>query len=477
MEAATDEGFREDDHTPNNLTKIGESIATRRPNTDIAHEGELFEWPLWLSAWSAAANGDVIGLLRLVEAQPGIANVKSTIGWTPLHFACARGHAKITRLLLERGAVSVPDLTSSAATPFSLAVAAKHRACAKLVMETGHVGTAEAARHLAAARGDKDYITVDIIMRWQARTGKPRDVDGLGGGLCSDGQPNAVARDGNQAPSALHLDPCVVDVLRGEIAHFFNGQTVFSKEGGGENGEVLEEWAGEAARPAHNGNATRALLTTTDVLQVLLNRAEAERDAQARSYAAKPVDTWTPAELGSWVINEFGLGAAANDIDFAIRHSCVSGRVVQALKRAELMALLRALGVPPLHRRRIAVEMALLSDSDATERLKMADTRDVPLAIVPETHTNCTEWRIVGSIAVSLLEPLSTVRTIISNTPALSGTTTTLGCLPGKFVFLSRRKKRNAAVRREEEGVSVLGTVGPLPILLVQKERRGDKIV
>ena len=67
MEAATDEGFREDDHTPNNLTKIGESIATRRPNTDIAHEGELFEWPLWLSAWSAAANGDVIGLLRLVE--------------------------------------------------------------------------------------------------------------------------------------------------------------------------------------------------------------------------------------------------------------------------------------------------------------------------------------------------------------------------------------------------------------------------
>ena len=498
--------------------KIGESIATRRPNTDVTHEGELVEWPLWLSAWSAAANGDVVGLLRLLEAQPGIANVTSTIGWTPLHFACARGHAKVVRMLLDRCAVAVADLTKGGATPLSLAIAGKHRKCAKLLLDRDQAGAAKVAALLEAARGEKDYLTMDLLMRWQARQDKAAAekeataaaAEGEGGAeetkqegdgtkeggptadaaesgeegatpsaslAAEDGEPEQQWVDGvykivgRVAPVAegqedgtglLLLDPVVVDVLKGEIAAHLEGKTDWTRE-------EVALWANPADGVAAVHPREHVAMSTTDVLQVLLHRARAERTAVSESYSTKRVGDWTPVEVGRWVMNSglFELGSAAKDIDFAVRNARVSGYVVQALKKDELMALLRTLGVPPKHRKHIAVEMALLSDDDATERLKKTDARYLPVAIAPEgRHSACAEWRIVGGVEASLLTPLSAIRELIDADQYLRS----LGALPATWAFLSPRKKRDPAVKREKEAATRVLDNGPLPVIVVQKE-------
>ena len=85
---------------------------------DCARHGEVDACRALLDAWSAEA---------------ALADARDAARSTPLHKACANGHASTVRLLLSRGARHLPN--DSGNTPLHWAAGGGHAACVKLLLD------------------------------------------------------------------------------------------------------------------------------------------------------------------------------------------------------------------------------------------------------------------------------------------------------------------------------------------------------
>ena len=112
------------------------------------------------AAHIAAARNGVRVLTCLLDADARLGNVSDSAGLTPLHHACANGHAEaVDMLLVTFGfAVDVQAASADGATPLALAACCGSQPCVKVLIEHGAQVEAadkagETALHRACAAG------------------------------------------------------------------------------------------------------------------------------------------------------------------------------------------------------------------------------------------------------------------------------------------------------------------------------------
>ena len=117
-----------------------------------------------MSLFEACAAGEFDRVERLLNDAPASLNTFSTDGWTPLHLAAFFGHAKITEMLLSRGAdVAARSKNSNGNTPLHAALAGNHTFVAGLLLgANANVNAVDAAAwrplHIAASNNNLDAI-------------------------------------------------------------------------------------------------------------------------------------------------------------------------------------------------------------------------------------------------------------------------------------------------------------------------------
>lgn len=117
-----------------------------------------------LSIFEACAAGELERVERLLVEDPAAVSGYSADGWTPVHLAAFFGHAKITELLLARGAsASARSRNPNGNTPLHAALAGNHTLAAGLLIGAGaDVNAADAGGwrplHLAAANNNLDAM-------------------------------------------------------------------------------------------------------------------------------------------------------------------------------------------------------------------------------------------------------------------------------------------------------------------------------
>lgn len=117
-----------------------------------------------MTLFEACAAGEFDRVERLLNDAPASINTLSRDGWTPLHLAAFFGHAKLTELLLARGAdVAARSKNSNGNTPLHAALAGNHSFVAGLLVGGGaDVNAVDAAGwqplHVAAANNNLDAI-------------------------------------------------------------------------------------------------------------------------------------------------------------------------------------------------------------------------------------------------------------------------------------------------------------------------------
>ena len=123
--------------------------------------------------YSAAREGDVAAVTRLLDADPTLLNAGDPqFGGTPLHWAAVQGKDAVVTLLLERGA-DLNLTNNDGRTPLHLAAAQGHLAVATLLVGKGAVINAQdkdgnTPLHFAAATGSK--AIVELLLARQADT-------------------------------------------------------------------------------------------------------------------------------------------------------------------------------------------------------------------------------------------------------------------------------------------------------------------
>ncbi len=119
-----------------------------------------------VSVFEAAAIGDVQRVRRMLDDQPELALSFSHDGWTPLHLAAHFGQLAVVDLLLARRAeVDARSKNALANTPLHAALAGGHRGTARrLVEQQADVNAVEAGGytplHQAADLGDTEMVRV-----------------------------------------------------------------------------------------------------------------------------------------------------------------------------------------------------------------------------------------------------------------------------------------------------------------------------
>lgn len=119
-----------------------------------------------LDVFEAAALDAVPRLRHLLEANPALANARSSDGFTPLHLAAYYGHADAVRLLLAHHAdPNAVSHNALAVQPLHSALAGDSAQCVRLLVEAGadvHAtqpgGTSPV--HQAAAQGNLDALRI-----------------------------------------------------------------------------------------------------------------------------------------------------------------------------------------------------------------------------------------------------------------------------------------------------------------------------
>ena len=117
-----------------------------------------------MSLFEACAAGEFDRAERLLTDAPASINTFSGDGWTPLHLAAFFGQAKITEMLLSRGAdVAARSKNSNGNTPLHAALAGNHTFVAGLLLgANADVNAVDAAAwrplHIAAANNNLDAI-------------------------------------------------------------------------------------------------------------------------------------------------------------------------------------------------------------------------------------------------------------------------------------------------------------------------------
>jgi ankyrin repeat protein len=89
-----------------------------------------------MTVMSAARQGNLARLEKLLALNPKSANDRRKRGWTPLHLAAWGGHRSSVRCLLSRGAF-VNAKSDNGETPLHSAAWSGHTACARLLLLHG----------------------------------------------------------------------------------------------------------------------------------------------------------------------------------------------------------------------------------------------------------------------------------------------------------------------------------------------------
>jgi ankyrin repeat protein len=117
-----------------------------------------------MSLYEACAAGEYDRIERLLDDAPASVNSYSSDGWTPLHLAAFFGHAKITEMLLSRGAdPAARSRNTNGNTPLHAALAGNHKFVAGLLVGAGADvnavdGSGWLPLHIAAANNNLDAI-------------------------------------------------------------------------------------------------------------------------------------------------------------------------------------------------------------------------------------------------------------------------------------------------------------------------------
>ncbi|PAA93188.1 hypothetical protein BOX15_Mlig010017g1 [Macrostomum lignano] len=111
----------------------------------------------------AARYGRLNTCRHLVESCPPLLNTLDRLGQSPLHLAAENGHAKIVRILLQRGAVFQKDTNGN--TCLHLAVRNGHMDCIRLLLSVNPIlidaqnREEKTALHLAAQSGQAEVVS------------------------------------------------------------------------------------------------------------------------------------------------------------------------------------------------------------------------------------------------------------------------------------------------------------------------------
>jgi len=131
--------------------------------TDVDISNKFGETPLMIS--SIEGNLPLVkSLIRQHKAQI------NHIGWTPLHYACAKGHLEVAQYLIANGAI-VDALSPSNTTPLMMAVQSGNEALVKLLLDKGadlQIRNSQGFSAIDIALiYEKPWITEGLSSRWQ----------------------------------------------------------------------------------------------------------------------------------------------------------------------------------------------------------------------------------------------------------------------------------------------------------------------
>ncbi|MBU3582129.1 ankyrin repeat domain-containing protein [Polynucleobacter sp. AP-Capit-er-40B-B4] len=131
--------------------------------TDVDLSNKSGETPLMI----ASINGDLPAVKALVLQRKAQID---HIGWTPLHYACARGHLDVAQFLIANGA-SIDSLSQGNTTPLMMAVQSGNEALVKLLLDKGADLQLRNSKGLSAIDiaviYEKPWISEGLLSRWQ----------------------------------------------------------------------------------------------------------------------------------------------------------------------------------------------------------------------------------------------------------------------------------------------------------------------
>jgi ankyrin repeat protein len=135
----------------------------KNPKIDVDLSNQNGETPLMI----ASIEGDLPVVQVLVLQKHAMID---HIGWTPLHYACAKGHLEVARFLIANGAV-VDSLSPGDTTPLMMAVQSGNEYLVKLLLDKGaNLQLRNAAGFSAIDIADiysKQAISEGLKSRWQ----------------------------------------------------------------------------------------------------------------------------------------------------------------------------------------------------------------------------------------------------------------------------------------------------------------------
>ena len=132
------------------------------PKIDVDLSNKSGETPLMM----ASIQGNLPLVQTLVLKNKAMVD---QIGWTPLHYACAKGHLEVTQFLISNGAI-VDSVSLNATTPLMMAVQSGNERLVKLLLDKGADLQLRNSQGLSAIDiadiYDKPWIGDGLRSRW-----------------------------------------------------------------------------------------------------------------------------------------------------------------------------------------------------------------------------------------------------------------------------------------------------------------------
>jgi hypothetical protein len=139
------------------------------PNIDVDLSNKSGETPLMI----AAIQGNLPLVKTLVLKNKALID---HISWTPLHYACARGHLDVAQFLIANGAI-VDSMSLGNTTPLMMAVQSSNEQLVKLLLDNGADLQSRNSQGLTAIDiadiYDKAWISEGLRSRWLKLYKKP----------------------------------------------------------------------------------------------------------------------------------------------------------------------------------------------------------------------------------------------------------------------------------------------------------------
>ena len=133
------------------------------PRTDVDISNKFGETPLMI----ASIEGNLPVAKALIQGRKAKVD---HIGWTPLHYACAKGQIEIAQYLLANGAI-VDSLSPGNTTPLMMAVQSGNEVLVNLLLDKGADLQLRNSQGLSAIDiaviYEKPWIAEGLLSRWQ----------------------------------------------------------------------------------------------------------------------------------------------------------------------------------------------------------------------------------------------------------------------------------------------------------------------